>query len=100
MANLDSKIHDAKLESYNVNGNNFSIEGELMVTITLNEYRNLISEIATKKMDIDSANRDRFTRENEIKTVRAENDALKAELYTLKNEIDALREAAKGETGK
>ena len=51
-------------------------------------------------MDIDSANRDRFTRENEIKTVRAENDALKAELYTLKNEIDALREAAKGETGK
>lgn len=100
MATLDSKIHDAKLEGYNVNGNDFSIEGELMVTITLNEYRNLISEVATKKKDIDKANSDRYTRETEIKTVRAENDALKAELYTLKNEIDALREAAKGEASK
>ena len=40
---MDTRIHDKKLEKYSVETNDYVIEGELTVTITLAEYRELVS---------------------------------------------------------
>lgn len=69
---------------------NFIASQELTVTITLSEYRELVSERATKKKDIDEANQDRYKRQTEIEAQTKENEKLKAENYELKKQIDDL----------
>lgn len=85
-------VLDKKLSEYNSNKDNFAAADELTVRITLNEYRELVSGVATKKSDIDAANKDKYTRENEIKTLTEENKQLKAENYELKKQVDELKE--------
>lgn len=70
---------------------NYVASQELTVTITLSEYRELVSGIATKDKDISIANDNKYQREQEIKEVKAANDTLKAENYDLKVIIDNLR---------
>lgn len=81
-------ITDKKLDGYSTNMDNFQSAGELVVTITLNEYRNLVASWATAKERIDAANKDRYEREQKIKAVQEENAALKAENYELKKQIE------------
>lgn len=45
-----------KVEGYHDSANNYIAENEVTVTITLNEYRKLVQEVATKNHDIDMAN--------------------------------------------
>lgn len=45
-ANLFGAITNAKLDYPNKTEYNFNVDGELMVEITLNEYRNLVSDNA------------------------------------------------------
>ena len=85
-------ILQKKLGNYNIKDDNFVAPGEITVTITLNEYRTLVSQNATRAKDIDDANKDRFTREQEIKAVKEENARLKGENYDLRNRIDDLTE--------
>ena len=88
----NNKIFEKKTESYNTNWDNFVVPNELTVTITLNEYRQLVSNDATRKQAIDAANNDKYIRENQIKDLTAANDKLKGENYDLKTEIDSLKE--------
>ncbi len=83
---------DSKLGGYSSSENvkNFVGPGEITVQITLMEYRELVRISATVQMKIDEANKDKYTRESEIKDLqkkieelRNENSELKAQLYEL-----------------
>jgi chromosome segregation ATPase len=99
MAELTNKVEadlvlDRKMETGRYGGgdlHNYVASQELTVTITLSEYRELVSGIATKDKDISIANDKKYEREQEIREVRATNDALKAENYDLKVAADGLR---------
>jgi chromosome segregation ATPase len=99
MAELTNKVEadlvlDRKMEAGRYGGgdlHNYVASQELTVTITLSEYRELVSGIATKDKDISIANDKKYEREQEIREVRATNDALKAENYDLKVAADGLR---------
>lgn len=85
------KILDKKLGAYDTDFDNFTTPGELTVTITLNEYRDLVSKNATRQNAIDAANKDRYSREQENKNLQEENARLKGENYDLKTLIGELR---------
>lgn len=85
MENISVKdvILEKKLDNYSYSKDNLQANGELMVTITLNEYRALIKEVATKQSDIEKANKDKYTRESENEKLKEEVNRLKAECYEL-----------------
>ena len=89
---LYGEILDKKLDGYNVNMDNFLSPGELRVTISLNEYRKLVSSDATRQQTIDVANKDKYAREDEIKKLKEENAHLKGENYDLRTQIDELKQ--------
>ena len=99
MAELTNRVEadlvlDRKMDAGRYGGgdlHNYVGPNELTVTITLSEYRELVSGIATKDKDISIANDDKYKREQEIREVKAANDTLKAENYDLKVIIDDLR---------
>lgn len=55
---------------------NLKTTGELTVTITLHEYRQLVSDVATAKQRISDAEKDKWAKENLIKSQQAEIDNL------------------------
>lgn len=91
---IESTVADKKLDHYASSGdcNNYVIPTEITVTITLNEYRSLLTSHATRQQAIDKANEDRYTREAEIKAVKEENARLKGENYDLKTLVDELKD--------
>lgn len=92
---IESALIDKKFDHYRNNENDFVIPTEITVTITLAEYRTLVNHDATRQLAIDAAEKDKYTRETEIKTVKEENARLKSELYDLKTKIDELNEQLK-----
>lgn len=87
---IESSLIDKKITSYGNNEDNFILPSEITVTITLNEYRALVQNDATRKQAIDKANEDKYSREQQIKALSDENARLKGENYDLKNKIDDL----------
>lgn len=87
VANVNNVVLDKKLDGYGVDSRlqNFVAPQEITVTITLSEYRELVSKVATRDADIDKANTDKWTREDENKKLKAEVAELKAKLYELQN---------------
>ena len=81
--NVTSAILDKKMERYAWNGNDYVAENELTITITLAEYRELVSSVATKQYDIAKANEDKYKRDSENKMLREEVEALRAKIYKL-----------------
>lgn len=77
------RITDKKMDGYGSDLNNFVGEKELLVTITLNEYRELVSEVAKKKKDIDEIRDAKWKAE-------AENKNLKKEVEELRMKINEL----------
>lgn len=76
------KLTEKKVDSfYNGSGDNFALNGEIVVTITLSEYRTLIKEVATKKYDIDNITQNKYERECRIKALENENADLKQKLF-------------------
>ena len=67
--------------TYKQSENNFVANQELTVTITLNEYRNLIGEAAKATAKIEEANKDKYTREEENRKLKEEVSRLKGLLY-------------------
>lgn len=67
--------------TYSNSENNFVANQELTVTITLNEYRKLIESGAKAAQKIDEANSDKYKRDAEIATLKAEIINLKERLY-------------------
>lgn len=81
--NLD-KIFESKTEyRYSESRDNFAINNELTVLITLDEYRNLIKEVATKKHDIKKADHANYELRREIENLKEENEKMKNILYDL-----------------
>ena len=68
--------------------NNYVIENELTVKITLAEYRELVSDQATMQSQSKRAEENRFERESENKRLKEENETLKAEMYELRKELE------------
>ena len=89
---LMNEILQKKIGNYNLKDDNFIAPGEITVRITLNEYRTLVANDATRKQAVDKANEDKFARETEIKAVKEENARLKGENYDLKTRIGDLIE--------
>ena len=62
-------ILDKKMDGYGFEKKDFVASGEITVTITLGEYRQLIKDCATAQARIDTAEDDKYSR-------NAENEAL------------------------
>ena len=80
-------IQDKKLESYGWQKNDFLAGQELTVTITLGEYRDLVSSNATAKQEIDAVRMKNAALEQDMKKLKEEADRLKAENYDLQNKV-------------
>jgi cell division protein FtsB len=85
-------VQDKKLESYEWGKNNFLAGQELTVTITLGEYRELVSSNATAKQQIDAKIQKVIALEQDLKKLKEEAERLKAENYDLQNKVLAVRE--------
>ena len=94
----DSRVIKMKTDEYGTNPDNFSIETELMVTITLNEYRKLVEVNATKDMLVKQAEADKYTREQENKLLKEQNEKLKGENYDLLQKIQEMQETKEDES--
>lgn len=81
--NVTSTILNKKIESYRWEANNYVAEGELTITITLAEYRELVASHATKQHDIAKANEDKYKRDDENRMLKEEVEALRAKIYEL-----------------
>ncbi|OQA51465.1 MAG: hypothetical protein BWY47_00110 [Bacteroidetes bacterium ADurb.Bin302] len=80
-------VLEKKMDCYNNNNlDNFTAPQELTVTVTLHEYRNLVEEVATKKQDIEKANRDKYERDCENRKLKEEVAKLKEKIYNLRSE--------------
>ena len=88
----DSRVIKMKTDEYSSNKDNFEIDGELTVTITLNEYRNLVSVSATKDLLVKQAESDKYTREQENKALKEQNEKLKGENYDLLQKLQEIQE--------
>lgn len=84
---MANDLQEKKMD-YSFESKNFIIDGELTVTITLSEYRELVSSKATKQAEIDKAEDKKWERDSENKKLKEENAKLKAELYELKKKLD------------
>lgn len=83
-----------KMDSYGTNNNDFKAQGELTVEITLSEYRNLIKDCATASARIDKAEKDKYERSMEIKSLKEVVEVLKAENYELKKALESKNSPA------
>ena len=84
---MAESLQDKKMD-YSFESKNFTIDGELTVTITLNEYRELVASKATKEAAIRKAEEDKWKRNDENNRLTEENAKLKAELYELKKKME------------
>lgn len=70
--------------------NDFAIPGEITVTITLNEYRALISANAISEKRISDLNSERYDAQDECNTLKQEREKLLKEIAELKIKISDL----------
>lgn len=73
---------------YSDNVHNYICESEITVTITLSEYRELVSTKATFYSKVSEVERDKYERESENRKLNSENKELKLEVYELKKRIE------------
>lgn len=76
-------VLEKKLENYYFEDKNFSAPGELMITITLKEYRELVQKVATVDERIKVADNDKCERNKENEALKKEVEELKSKLYEL-----------------
>ena len=85
-------ILDKKMDGYGFEKKDFVASGEITVTITLGEYRQLIKDCATAQARIDKAEDDKYSRNAENEALKKENAELKAELYEMKKANEVVAE--------
>lgn len=88
----ESSLNKLKFNSYGCNTDNFVVDAELTVRITLDEYRDLVSIKATKDVLVKQAETDKWAREQENKGLKEENAKLKSENYDLLQKLQALQD--------
>ena len=79
------------LSGYKVNDENFIGVGEIMVTITLKEYRSLVGIAATVETIKSEATGRALKAEIENADIKKENASLKQENYDLQKTIEQLK---------
>lgn len=84
-------VLDKKLDRYGVNNNDFVASSELTVTITLNEYRDLVGKVATSSARISEAEKDKYSRDNENKTLKEKVKELERKLLEYRAEYGELK---------
>ena len=92
MEDIVQTLMSKKLDSWGSSLNDFKAEKELTVEITLNEYRELIKSKATKETDIEKANKDKYTREEENKKLKKQNKELESKLFEYIRKFGDLEE--------
>lgn len=70
--------------------NDFAIPGEITVTITLNEYRALVSANAISEKRISDLKSERYDAQAEVNTLKQEREKLIKEIAELKIKISDL----------
>lgn len=93
---MANNVIEKKLD-YNFESKDFSIDGELTVTITLHEYRELVSAKATAQSDIRKAEEGKYEREDQNRRLKEENAQLKAELYELQKKMGMMQNVEGGD---
>lgn len=88
-------IQDKKLENYDWKKEDFLAGQELTVTITLGEYRELVSSKATAKQEIDTRIQKVAALEQDMKRLKEEVGRLKAENYDLQNAVLLIKRSPK-----
>lgn len=81
---MAQETFEKNISGWNNTSNDFQGENEIMVTITLNEYRELVKISATAKQKIEDANADKYKREQEIAELRKKLEIAKQKLYESK----------------
>lgn len=89
-------VLDKKLNDYNAKNEDFLAPQELTVTISLSEYRNLVSSNATREAAINEANSERWKYKNENEKLKEEVAKLKGQLYELTTEYELAMEKEEG----
>ena len=92
---VNEKVNDKKVDDYSFEKKNFVVPSELTVTITLGEYRELVSKVAQAQHDIDKANTNRWEKEHRIEELEKLVTVLKDKL--LKYVADSETIQADGE---
>ena len=92
MSEVIETLTSKKINEYGTNLNDFKIESELTVEITLSEYRELIKSKATKEAEIDKANKDKYTRESENQKLRNQNKYLEMKLFEYRKRYGEIEE--------
>lgn len=87
MATVDL-ILNKKTESYGFEKNDFVAPSEITATITLGEYRSLITKAATADEAIRKAEADKYSRDADNKRLKEMVEALRAELYDLQKRAE------------
>ena len=84
---VNNVVLDKKLDGYGVDSKlqNFIAPQEITVTITLAEYRELVTKVATRDADVSKAENDRYERNRKIEALEKENAELRAKIYELQN---------------
>lgn len=73
-----------KMDDYNTKMNDFVANGEITVTITLSEYRELVESKAKKQYEIDKANSEKWEAKHKA-------EAMEAELNDLRKKASELQ---------
>ena len=89
----ENSLNKLKFNSFSCDTDNFAVDSELTVRITLGEYRDLVSIKATKDVLVKQAETDKWAREQENKGLKEENAKLKSENYKLLQKLQELIEA-------
>lgn len=97
MAEIEETLLKKKLDDYSSQLEDFQAENELLVEITLNEYRELVKEKALKDYKIKEAENDRYTRNCENEKLKREIEVLKSRLVEYRMQFGELIETTEEE---
>lgn len=81
----ETQVLAKKMSKWDSPEDNFAATGEITVTITLSEYRDLIKEKATKEMKIQELRNSEYAANEQLKAAKAEIAELKEQIVRLKS---------------
>lgn len=81
----ETQVLAKKMSKWDSPEDNFVATGEITVTITLSEYRDLIKEKATKGTEIQELRNSKYVANEQLKVAKAEIAELKEQIVRLKS---------------
>lgn len=81
----ETQVLAKKMAKWDSPEDNFVATGEITVTITLSEYRNLIKEKATKDAEIQELRNSKYAVNEQLKAAKVEIAELKEQIVRLKS---------------